>query len=208
VLREIHKNFDPAYDFIMIPKVPLDTLDFTSYKMNLGSKMVIDATRRQENRKQSSANDVASQYSNEAAKSLLNKLQSFDSRILDSNLIEGTLLVVKVSGDGREVVSKLVKSPDSARSASGTGGIGPKIIAAVSEDVNIHNREEYIWGIFTRFDAERDITFTEEKLVGISPVYRGKMGIDATWKTGYPEPLVMREDIVKRVDEKWEEYWK
>ncbi|MBU2585849.1 MAG: UbiD family decarboxylase, partial [Bacteroidetes bacterium] len=44
VLNEIRKNFDPHYDFIMIPKVPLDTLDFTSFKMNLGSKMVIDAT--------------------------------------------------------------------------------------------------------------------------------------------------------------------
>jgi len=44
VLREIRDNFDPHFDFIMIPKVPLDTLDFTSYKMNLGSKMIIDAT--------------------------------------------------------------------------------------------------------------------------------------------------------------------
>ena len=31
----------------MIPKVPLDTLDFTSYKMNLGSKMIMDATNRE-----------------------------------------------------------------------------------------------------------------------------------------------------------------
>ena len=32
------------------------------------------------------------------------------------------------------------------------------------------------------------------------------MGIDATWKQGYPEPLVMPDDVVKRVDERWGEY--
>jgi 4-hydroxy-3-polyprenylbenzoate decarboxylase len=47
--------------------------------------------------------------------------------------------------------------------------------------------------------------FTEQKLIGISPVYRGIMGIDATWKEGYPNPLVMTEEVVKRVDERWGE---
>ncbi len=46
VLKEIHANFDPHLDFVMIPNVPLDTLDFTSFKMELGSKMIIDATRK------------------------------------------------------------------------------------------------------------------------------------------------------------------
>ena len=45
-------------------------------------------------------------------------------------------------------------------------------------------------------------------LAGISPIYRGVMGIDATWKPGYPEPLVMTDEIVRRVDEKWERIWK
>jgi 4-hydroxy-3-polyprenylbenzoate decarboxylase len=33
------------------------------------------------------------------------------------------------------------------------------------------------------------------------------MGIDAAWKQGYPEPLVMDEKIVKRVEENWDRYW-
>ncbi|MEE9288834.1 MAG: UbiD family decarboxylase, partial [Bacteroidota bacterium] len=47
VLHQIRDHFDPHYDFVLIPKVPLDTLDFTSYRMELGSKMVIDATHKQ-----------------------------------------------------------------------------------------------------------------------------------------------------------------
>ena len=47
VMKEVRDHFDPHFDFVMIPRVPLDTLDFTSYTMNLGSKMILDATRKQ-----------------------------------------------------------------------------------------------------------------------------------------------------------------
>jgi 4-hydroxy-3-polyprenylbenzoate decarboxylase len=33
------------------------------------------------------------------------------------------------------------------------------------------------------------------------------MGIDATWKPGYPEPLTMPDEIVRKVDEKWGKIW-
>jgi len=50
VVSEIHNHFDPHFDFVLLPKVPLDTLDFTSFKMELGSKMIIDATKKQSRR--------------------------------------------------------------------------------------------------------------------------------------------------------------
>lgn len=189
VLKAIRENFDPAYDFIMIPKVPLDTLDFTSYKMNLGSKMIMDATR-------SGNTDRKMKNPKSEIDRVINVI---DNRISDWNLLGETLLVVTVRNNGRDVVNKLIKSDEL---------VGPKIVAAVSPDVDIRNQEQTIWGIFTRFDAERDIMFTEEKLVGISPLFKGKMGIDATWKNGYPAPLVMSEEIVKKVDERWDSYWK
>ena len=189
VLKAIRENFDPAYDFIMIPKVPLDTLDFTSYKMNLGSKMIIDATKSR-----STDNRVENPESE-----FDHLIREIDNRISDWNLLGETLLVVTVRDDGRDVVNKLTKSDEL---------VGPKIIAAVSPDVDIRNQEQTIWGIFTRFDAERDIMFTEEKLVGINPIFKGKMGIDATWKNGYPSPLVMSDEIIKKVDERWDSYWK
>ncbi len=193
VLREVRENFDPHHDFIMIPKVPLDTLDFTSYKMNLGSKMIIDATRKPWRqapaglRRPVAASDVP----------------GLDRRIASAALVEDTLLLVKLQETagtaGKEVIEKLVAHPDLS---------GVKIIAAVSGDVDIQAKESYIWGVFTRFDCERDVVFTENKLVGISPIYRGTMGIDATWKPGYPEPLVMDDAILNRVDERWAAIWR
>ncbi len=190
VLKAIRENFDPLYDFIMIPKVPLDTLDFTSYKMNLGSKMIIDATPGDKGNNKTRETNL---------RNIERVMKNIDSRIKDWSLLEETLLVVTVHDEGRDVVKKLTKSNELT---------GPKIIAAVSADVDIHDQEQTIWGIFTRFDAERDVMFTEEKLVGISPIYRGKMGIDATWKKGYPNPLVMTDEIINKVNDKWDSYWK
>ncbi len=188
VLREIHDHFDPHGDFVLLSKVPLDTLDFTSYRMEVGSKMVIDATKKERPRR----------AQGRIKKRNLAAIGRLDSRILDSVLIENTLLIVKVRSGGREVVEKLVSDKQLE---------GISIVAAVSEDVDLRSQESYIWGIFTRFDCERDVVFTEQRLMGISPIYKGIMGIDATWKRGYPEPLVMDETIVKLVDQRWGSYW-
>ena len=210
VLHEVRENFDPHDDFIMIPRVPLDTLDFTSYTMNLGSKMILDATRKRTSTERQAV-------SGEKLKALCSSLTASDNRILGTNLIKDTLLLVNVdtpihgqsslapedpkprATTGMELLTKLIALPELS---------SLKLIACVSPDVDIQNKESYIWGVFSRFDCERDVMFTEQKLAGISPIYRGVMGIDATWKPGYPEPLVMPEEIVKRVDEKWGRVWK
>lgn len=224
VMREVRDNFDPHYDFVMIPRVPLDTLDFTSFKMNLGSKMILDATRKLVRDSRSGAKVEEQQR----MRACIDRLAEIDRRILDTAYVHDSLLLVKVQSllgshlepqtpnleaptpnleparsteftMGREVLQKLVALPDLA---------GIPVIAAVSEDVDLRDRENYIWGVFTRFDCERDIVFTEQKLVGISPVYKGIMGIDATWKPGYPRPLRMTEEVKRRVDERWEAYWR
>jgi len=179
---------------VIIPRVPLDTLDFTSYTMNLGSKMILDATRKQRppeasiRRRGKSPGDRA-----------LRALRHIDRRIADIHLAHDTLLLVKVTGGGMAVLKKLVRVPGLENVA---------LVAAVSEDVDIRERERYIWGVFTRFDCERDIVFTDQSLMGISPIYGGVMGIDATWKRGYPKALTMTQEIRSKVDERWSEYWK
>ncbi len=191
VLRAVRENFDPHFDFMLLPKVPLDTLDFTSYKMNLGSKMIVDATRKQRPRSRFRVPRKTQHF--------IAQLPEHDRRIVETIIIEDTLLIVKVKHEGGAVLKRLLRSPIID---------GIKLLAVVSPDVDIHRQESYIWGIFTRFDCERDVQFREQKLVGISPVYHGTLGIDATWKPGYPDPLLMDEKIVRLVDQRWDEYWK
>lgn len=188
VLRALGENFDPHFDFVLLPKVPLDTLDFTSFTMELGSKMIVDATRKQRSKPQ------RKRVPPEAR-----QLRSLDRRITDARVVEDVLLLVKVRKDGRAVVEKLLKNRALQQM---------KMIAVVSDDVEIDDQENYIWGVFTRFDCERDVLFSDQRMIGISPVYNGVMGIDATWKRGYPNPLVMDADVVTMVDRRWGEYWK
>jgi 4-hydroxy-3-polyprenylbenzoate decarboxylase len=195
VLGEIRQHFDPHFDFVLIPKVPLDTLDFTSFKMELGSKMILDATRKHSPR---STERAGGDQRPEGKGRRVKEVKSMDRRIVDARVEQDCLLLVKVKSGGRAVVEKLVKKEELQHL---------KIIGAVSDDVDIADRENSIWGLFTRFDCERDVVFTEQRLIGISPVYKGLMGIDATWKAGYPEPLRMTDVIVRRVERRWKEYW-
>ena len=188
VLRAIRDHFDPAEDFLLLPGVPFDTLDFTSFTLNLGSKMVLDATRK---------------VGGEAAKALPpavtdSQVKTLHARITDVRLLEGALLAVQVEGEGREVIKALVQAPVLSKI---------KLIVAVSPDVDLRDRESLLWGIFTRFDPARDVVFASAELKDAWPVYRGCLGIDATFKPGYPEPLVMEPQIVKRVDARWSQYW-
>ncbi len=194
VMKEVRDHFDPHYDFVLIPRVPLDTLDFTSLTMNLGSKMILDATR-----KQRGPGAPVRKRGKVPSPRRVRLLRSADRRIVDVALAHDALLLVKVEEGGMDVVKKLVRMP---------GLESVPLVAAVSEDVDLRGRESYLWGVFTRFDCERDVIFSEQSLIGASPVYRGVMGIDATWKRGYPEPLAMTEEIRKKVDERWGEIWK
>ncbi len=192
VMKEVRDNFDPHFDFVLIPRVPLDTLDFTSFTMNLGSRMILDATRKP-------ARPPRPRLEREPGARRFDHLRSVHPGISDLVLAHDTMLVVRTSGSGREILEALLRHPD-------TKDI--RMVAVVSDDVDIRDKENRIWGIFTRFDCERDILFSEQRLIGICPVYGGVMGIDATWKTGYPGALRMTDSIRKSVEERWETYWK
>ncbi len=187
VLKAIRRNFDPAEDFHLIARTAIDTLDFTGEAMHKGSKMIIDATGPSELEAPPRALAMPAGFSRIAP------------GIVATRLAGRALLVVQTDGNGRELVEELVGNPL-------LGGV--KIVAAVSTDVDIEDDVELLWGIFTRFDPARDIVFTSAKFHGIAPLYQGVMGIDATWKEGYPKPLTMDPEIIERVDRRWHEYWK
>ncbi len=207
ILRAIKENFDPRYDVTILQNVPLDTLDFTSYTMNLGSKILLDGTRKLSTTASGGAygarrnSELLAHVGEREAKDL----REIDSRITSWKVFEDVLLVVRVAGAftasenaaihlesaivpptktvGREVIERLVSSEKIQQLPKGI-----KIVTAVSEDVNLMSDMEVVWGIFTRFDAARDVCFTETSLVGVTALYEGVMGIDATWKFGYPNP--------------------
>jgi 4-hydroxy-3-polyprenylbenzoate decarboxylase len=193
VLRAVGQHFDPAEDFLLLPGTAMDTLDFTSFRPNLGSKMILDAVPKRGRRPNAPI-----------APTEIPDLTPLHSGILRWRLLGGSLLAVAVrEGTGAEVLAMLL-SP--AAAAACPILVRVPLLAIVSEDVRLEDRTHLLWGIFTRFDAARDIRFRDSRLAGAAPVHRGTLGIDATWKPGYPRPVVASEETRRLVDRRWAEY--
>jgi 4-hydroxy-3-polyprenylbenzoate decarboxylase len=182
VLRDLWRRFEPENHMLLLPFAPLDTLDFTSFHMHVGSKLILDAAGEILNAADPPAGADPRQY---------------EPGVEEWRLLDGGFLVVVVRSNGRETLQKLVAAP-----------LGVRFIVAVSPDVRLDDDENLQWGIFTRFDPARDMLFQEQTFSAARPVYRGAIGIDATWKEGYPQPLQMDERIVRLVDQRWSQYWK
>ncbi|HEX4997363.1 MAG TPA: UbiD family decarboxylase [Terriglobia bacterium] len=182
VMSDLWSRFEPEDHLWLLPVAPLDTLDFTSFTMHTGSKLVLNA---------------CGEIREPAPAPAGIDLAGIDGRIERWRLLAGGLLAVTVRESPRDVLARLARANLPAR-----------LIAAVSPDVRIDDDEQLQWGIFTRFDPARDMIFTEQVFMGARPVYRGAAAIDATWKPGYPEPLVMDESVIRLVDRRWNEYWK
>ena len=184
LLRELWYRFEPEERMILLPIGALDTLDYTSYVMHVGSKLILDAA----------GDPVTDQPPPRAVPDPA----GFDRRVTGHRLLDGGFLVVAVRAEPRSVLEGLVKWE----------GLGPvKFVVAVSEDVDLTSESGLVWGIFTRFDPVRDMIFARQAFAGARPVYGGRIGIDATWKTGYPLPLTMPDEIVRLVDRRWGEYF-
>jgi 4-hydroxybenzoate decarboxylase subunit C len=166
---------------LLLPFAPLDTLDFTSFKMHVGSKLVLDASAAVVRTALPAPVDFT----------------RFDARIERWKMLDGGFLVVTVRDNPREVLQNVIAAKPQVQ-----------FVVAVSPDVKLDDDENLQWGIFTRFDPTRDMIFAEQFFTGARPVYRGPIGIDATWKPGYPLPLEMDASVIRRVDERWSEYWK
>ena len=95
-----------------------------------------------------------------------------------------------------------------------------KFVIVVDDDVDVRNWQDVIWAITTRMDPARDLTILENTPIDYldfaSPVsgLGSKAGFDATNKwpgetdREWGKTIKMSDDIVNRVDERWDELFK
>jgi len=186
VCRQIHLHFDPTQDLIILPGTPYDTLDFTSQKMNLGSKMIIDASAGSPHFDRPSLN-----------RPLLQRF--FTQYQLQWYLWKPSIVAIQVpkTQNGRTLAQALLQ----ARELEGLS-----LIVLVSEDIPLEDPILFLWGWFTRFEPARDLYFKNKTFVDAVPRYEGPIIFDATWKVGYPAPLELDPDVDKKVTQRWKSY--
>jgi 4-hydroxy-3-polyprenylbenzoate decarboxylase len=189
LLDAIRENFKPSRDFLLLPGTAMDTLDFTGHGLNLGSKMILDAT-----------GDLGPSPPAAPPPPGPISLRELGYPVMGEIVLRDTLIVARLAQESQPRARELLESLVCHECASFA-----KIVAVVGEDVNLGDPESVLWGIFTRFDPARDTIFRGTNVRGACPVYDGPLGIDATLKPGYPAPLEMDPAIVERVDRRWDE---
>ena len=186
VLAYFGANFDPSKDLTLLQTTPLDTLDFTSGKIHVGSKVGFNAIGEGVKISKDNFNPIIIKDPRNHCPHIK------DYRVLNKNII--TLS----SDDPIETVMDEIYSCNILSDF--------KIFFLISGDVDIKDDVDLLWGIFTRFDPSLDIHFENSEKKSSSITFKGRMIVDATSKSWYPEMIEMDKKIVSQVNKKWNTY--
>lgn len=179
LLENILERMNPGRDLIIISDTAMDTLDYTGRKYNQGSKAILlglgDPVRQ-----------LPLEYSGETLPGI-NKIKAFCG---------GCLLV---SGED------YARQPNLAAAIieHGSTALANWPLVIVVDDVHaIVDQTAFLWTVFTRFDPVLDI-YAQQTMQRNTIQYQLPIIIDARMKPEYPAALTPREDIVKKVDQRW-----
>jgi 3-polyprenyl-4-hydroxybenzoate decarboxylase len=174
--------------------------------MNLGSKMVLDAQSKPGRARRAPA-----------APDAVPDPRTFAEGVIEWRLKWGGVLVVKVRGAvGGATATWDAASQEAASATAGSPGRAAvealvrraeyaalPLIVAVGEDVSLDDDRELVWGWWTRFDCARDVIPAATETRGAWTTCRGPLGVDASWKAGYPEVVASAPETVTKVDGWW-----
>mgnify|MGYP003576374207 FL=1 len=66
---------------------------------------------------------------------------------------------------------------------------------------------DFLWATWTRFEPAADIYASNTTVHRHHLVYKAPFVIDARTKPGFPDELIVREDIARLVDRRWPDYF-
>ncbi len=182
LLEHVLARFNPETDLFIFSNVSMDTLDYTSGKVNEGSKAIMlglgDAVR-----------DLPREFAGELPRGLK-----------QAEVFCGGCLVV--SGEA------YAGDPELAARLAQDQAFATWPLVVLHDDAGVARRSaDFLWSTWTRFEPAADIYAAETKVVRHHLSYRGPIVIDARTKPGFPKELIVREDISALVDHRWSEYF-
>ena len=178
LLEHILERFRPETDLFIFSNVSMDTLDYTSGKVNEGSKAIMlglgDPVRKLPQEFKGQLPSYVTHAEVFCAGCLV--LQGADDESLPSH----------VANDPMFADWPLIVLHDDAR------------VAKSSPD--------FLWATWTRFEPAADIYAANTTVQRHHLVYTAPIVIDARTKPGFPDELIVRSDIAALVDKRWPEY--
>ena len=169
-------------DLFVFSNVSMDTLDYTSGKVNEGSKAIMlglgDAVR-------------------EPPRDFRGTLPAGVAR---AESFCGGCLVVEGVPYEREPAQ-------AARLAREEAFAGWPLVVLHDDARVARSAADFLWATWTRFEPAADIHAAATQVNRHHISYSGPVVIDARMKPGYPDELVVRPDIAELVDRRWREYF-
>jgi UbiD family decarboxylase len=178
LLEHVLERFRPETDLFVFSNVSMDTLDYTSGKVNEGSKAIMlglgDPVRK-----------LPRQFTGQLPSSI-SHAEVFCAGCLVLQGTDDESLPQRVANDPVFADWPLIVLHDDAR------------VAKSSPD--------FLWSTWTRFEPAADIYAANTTVQRHHLVYSAPIVIDARTKPGFPDELVVRPDIAQLVDKRWSEY--
>jgi hypothetical protein len=83
----------------------------------------------------------------------------------------------------------------------------PLVVVSDEPERATRSAMNFLWTTFTRFEPGADIHARARRIVRNHIAYEPPIVIDARMKPWYPKELTCRDDIARRVNDRWKEYF-
>ncbi len=182
LLEHVLARFVPETDLFVLANVSMDTLDYTSGRVNEGSKAImlgLGAPRR----------ELPHQFRGELPHGVT-RVEVF---------CPGCLVV-----QGRPYAD----DPEQAERLAREAAFADWPLLVLHDDAAVaHSAIDFLWATWTRFEPAADIHPASARVVRHHLAYSGPILIDARTKPGFPDELLVRKDIGELVNKRWREYF-
>jgi 4-hydroxybenzoate decarboxylase subunit C len=182
LLEHVLARFAPESDLFIFANVSMDTLDYTSGKINEGSKAIMLGLGQP-------VRELPREFRGELPRD-----------VRRAEVFCGGCLVV----EGLPYAEDEEQAARLARDVSFRDW--PLVI--LHDDASVaHSAADFLWATWTRFEPASDIYAAETSVRRHHISYSAPVVIDARMKPGYPAELIVRPDIAELVDKRWREYF-
>src|SRR6476661_7465952 len=182
LLEHVLERFHPETDLFVFSNVSMDTLDYTSGKVNEGSKAIMLGL-------------------GEPVRKLPREFQgSLPAGVSRAEVFCGGCLVLQGGSYGED------ESLASRVATDTQFGDWPLIV--LHDDASVAgSSSDFLWSTWTRFEPASDIYASATTIHRHHLVYTGPIVIDARTKPGFPDELIVSDNIGGLVDRRWAEYF-
>ncbi|MEF2508421.1 4-hydroxy-3-polyprenylbenzoate decarboxylase [Vibrio mimicus] len=199
VIEAMVSNMSPQRDTLFIEHTPIDSLDFASPVVGLGSKIGLDATRKWEAELSISENTNNTEQASLSLDTIKASLAG-EPEILDVALPEsahGQLVLLLINkqeaGQGQKILERVIDCMSAYHP--------PKFVILCDDDVNIRDWSDVIWAMTTRMDPARDsLRIANRDLLCFDATNKLPNEVEREWGT----PIRKDPTLVAKIDSLWD----